>query len=90
MGTLKFTNIRTGEVIEPESDFDLMIGDWITKFRPRPERQPVPTPMPMTVVEWEEAERLREINFYRYQDEIYGHEPIDVSDESEDQCDSQD
>jgi hypothetical protein len=90
MGILKFTNMRTGEVIEPETDFDLMIGDWITKFRPRPERQPVPVPAPMTPGEWDEVERLREINHYRYQDETYGTEPLDDCEESEDECDTQD
>lgn len=89
MGTLKFTNMRTGEVIEPETDFDLMIGDWITKYRPRPERQPVPVPKPMTKSECDEIERLREINFWRYQDELYNQEPLEVSEELEDECDSQ-
>lgn len=99
---LKATHMTTGAVREIGHDeTSEHLAEWIrSEFeRRRLERPPAPAQpiaRPMTIVEWEEVERLREINVYRYQDEIYGTEPLDDCDgcdeceESEDQCDSQD
>ncbi len=88
MSSLRATNLHTGEVSElGHDDVSEHLADWIRheyRGRPIPAPKPQPVARPITDAEWAETERLRDIRFYRYQDEVNGTEPIETDDECED------
>lgn len=88
MSQLRATNLQTGEVSElGHDDVSEHLADWIRheyRGRPNPVGEPQrPISRPMTAAEWDEYDRLRDVRFYRYQDELNETESIEIDDTSE-------
>ena len=81
--TLKATHMKSGQVTEISHDetsehlAELIKSDFERRRIERPPMPVEPFARPMTPGEWDEYDRLREINFYRYQDEVNDTEPLD-------------
>jgi len=86
VSSLRATNLQTGEVSDLAHDEvsehlrKWMKSEFESRSTERPKFHP-PVARPMTEAEWQEYDRIRDIRFYRYQDELNETEPIEIDED---------